>query len=142
MLSNETMARISDAFGFPSRIAAAGHQVHIIRTNTEARATVFEAYVGGLAADGKDQDSLRTHIHAIYQPLVAHEYTHVKTGKALTAEVPAARTSFIGPHPVAGPRLTAAGPRPAAGQAVAGVNYISLVKEHNECRGRRGKTIE
>ena len=126
MESDDTSAKISDAFRFPSRLATAAHQVHTVRAGVDARANVFEAYVAGLLIDKKDPAIVRAHLRVVYRPLVTHQYEHIKA-----ANGPVNRS---GCSPAFGPHV-------AASSDSETINWISMLKEYNDSARGGPRTI-
>ena len=95
LLSNETFARIAARLGLPERIITAAHQQTIVRGTTVARATVFEAYVGGMLVSGIARADVLAFVEAIFSPIIHYEYEFVTAaaGTATAATAPIAPTA-------------------------------------------------
>jgi hypothetical protein len=80
--------------GLPERLRTATHQQNIIREGTVARATVFEAYIGGLLLAGTTRAEVLAFIEAIFAPIIHHEYEFLAAAAGKTSGMAHAMLSF------------------------------------------------
>lgn len=93
ILSNDTFARIAARLGMPERLRTSLHQQQTVRNGTVARATVFEAYIGGLLVAGTARADVLAFIQAIFTPIIHHEYEYLARGNAGPAPSPGSCSS-------------------------------------------------
>ena len=117
------MSQISLALKLPQRLTSTASGSFTDRNQTRSQGTVFEAYIGGLKADGKELDVLRAHIRAIYEPaLLAQAYATLAVSRSTTQDIAAHDGSGTEEHGLA-------------------VNWMAKVQEHNAAKGIRRTSL-
>lgn len=122
------MSHISLALRLPHRLTSGTPLMFVANDQKRAQGTVFEAYIGGLKADGKDSDTLRAHIRAIYEPvLLARAHASLRGSVRATGDL------------ILNGRSGSSG---ASDEHDLSANWIGKVQEHNAMKGQSQKIIK